>query len=432
MTENDEKSGIKYKKQYEPIVLSKPLLDTLLKQKNPADLIALYTFYYYTAKWQDTKQAKATTGYTAKGLGWGEDRVRKNKKILIELELIEDITSRDPKTKQINGHYIYVKFIWSSEKITSSHPPGKPDCGSSQTVDNNQANSLSDNSLNALSDNNKDNYYSNNYTKTKGFLEKELPVNNSSRILPEYKDGFGKIAIKLIEYWSSLENTHNHITTYPYNKSCSKMIKDLVSLQKGTFNRGRQFDPDWVAKQEIPREWFNKPWTFPELKDGLDQAVKYSIEGYWAPGDKNENFRSLGPIIYNKWTRNSWLLAAIKNPPKSLKEVIKIISFPKTIDILIKNPIWPRDIVLDKYKLDSGLKELDNFSKKLIRDSYNKSHQYFGTLALLLKEYLAWIDENDWIEINQSIIGVNNGVFRKFIEAQSKEIGIHIKSKGWK
>ena len=34
------------------IILSKQTLDLFLKQDNPADLIALYCFYYYTAKWQ--------------------------------------------------------------------------------------------------------------------------------------------------------------------------------------------------------------------------------------------------------------------------------------------------------------------------------------------------------------------------------------------
>ena len=42
-------------------------------------------------------------------------------------------------------------------------------------------------------------------------------------------------------------------------------------------------------------------------------------------------------------------------------------------------------------------------------------------LVLLKKEVL-----------NENIIGTENKVFRKFIEAQEKDIGIKIKSKGWK
>ena len=101
-----QKEGIRYEYDCEPIILSKPLLDLFLKQENPADLIALYTFYYYTAKWQKTNQLKANSNYTQKGLKWGEKRFIKPKRILRKLGLIEDVFNKDTKTGKINGHYI--------------------------------------------------------------------------------------------------------------------------------------------------------------------------------------------------------------------------------------------------------------------------------------------------------------------------------------
>ena len=103
----------------EPIVLSKPLMDKLLLQSHPADLIALYCFYYYTAKWQGTNQPKATTTYTANGLHWGEDRVRKMKKILILLKLIEEIVTRGEGNK-VTGHFIKVNFIWKNSTLAET------------------------------------------------------------------------------------------------------------------------------------------------------------------------------------------------------------------------------------------------------------------------------------------------------------------------
>ena len=100
----------------EPIVLSKPLMDKLLSQPRPADLIALYCFYYYTAKWQETNQPKATISYTANGLHWGEDRVRKIKKELISLGLIEGITTRG-EGNRVTGHFIKVNFIWKNSTL---------------------------------------------------------------------------------------------------------------------------------------------------------------------------------------------------------------------------------------------------------------------------------------------------------------------------
>jgi len=69
----------------------------------------------------------------------------------------------------------------------------------------------------------------------------------------------------------------------------------------------------------------------------------------------------------------------------------------------------------------------------LIHDSYGKSRKYYGCLELLLNEYLAWIGEQTWLgTMNESIIGTNNKVFSRFIQAQEKEIGVPIRSKGWK
>lgn len=147
----------KYDISEEPIVISKPTLDIFLKQEKPGDLIALYLFYYYTAKWQKTNQPKCTTGYVAKGLKWTEERVQRTKRVLISLELIEDLTSRNSGNR-ITGHYIKVNFIWVHEKTKDFHPPEIPAPGNSLPLEMLGGNALSDSSINALSDN-KENIY---------------------------------------------------------------------------------------------------------------------------------------------------------------------------------------------------------------------------------------------------------------------------------
>lgn len=115
-----------YDSNDEPIVLSKPLLDVLLKQEHYPELIALYCFYYYTAKWQKTNQPHATTAYVSQGIGWHENKVKKIKKILKELGLISNVVGRD-KEKKITGHYIKVNFIWSKTHPDLQHdqPTGR-------------------------------------------------------------------------------------------------------------------------------------------------------------------------------------------------------------------------------------------------------------------------------------------------------------------
>ncbi len=146
---------IRYDLTQEPIVMSKGLLDLLLKQSKPADLIALYAFYYYTAKWQQTNQPKATTGYVARGLKWSENRVQSCKKILLSLNLIEDVQSKNDKG-QITGHYVRVNFIWGRTKVrTLGNPPtGKSTPWETHPLGNLGSNASNNNIENALNNNN--------------------------------------------------------------------------------------------------------------------------------------------------------------------------------------------------------------------------------------------------------------------------------------
>ncbi len=133
------------------LILSKQTMDLFLAQNDPASCIALYTFYYYTAKWQNTNQIKASINYTAKGIKWGEDKVRKYKKILIGLGLIEDVRNIDKETNKVLGWYIKLNYIWKRE----SHPSENTEGGQEATLGvlpplaKSDPNALSVNSLNA-------------------------------------------------------------------------------------------------------------------------------------------------------------------------------------------------------------------------------------------------------------------------------------------
>jgi hypothetical protein len=150
--------------QENQIVLSKQTLDVLLKQKNAADLIALYSFYYYTAKWQNEQQTKATTGFVAKGLKWSEKKVRDRKKELIKLGLVSDVKQTDEEGK-VTGWYIRVTYFWrrdpNEEKKDENHPDGftrggeKPQGGLNHSVDSGRTNALEAGKGNALEAGNK-------------------------------------------------------------------------------------------------------------------------------------------------------------------------------------------------------------------------------------------------------------------------------------
>ncbi len=364
---------ITYEKQYEPIVISKPLIDLLLKQEKASDLIALYTFYYYTGKWQKTNRTKATSSYVQKGLNWSSPRFSYAKRKLKELGLIEDYQSRDKDTKFITGHYIKVNFMWRKEKVseltitdpisnTNSIKPRrrrKLPTMKSYPLGNMPPNALSDNNLNTLSDN-KELYidFLKKWNSCQIIIHKKLTGTIKTRIKYILKDYTKQEVFKAMENYSLIIKSNDY--------------------------------------------YFNHKWT---LKDFL----KRGIEKFLDEADPLNNFKD------NKNQQSG------KIPLEDI------------VNKFMKNPIWPKNYEFDKYRLGKGLVELKKFSDNLIRDRYNRSHEFFGTLAKLLKEYVVWIDENDWItDMNENIIGTGNKVFKQFIEFQENEIGIKIKSKGWK
>lgn len=153
----------------ELVILTKQTLDVFLKQENPSELISLYTFYYYTAKWQQTNQPKCTTEYVAKGLNWSIPKVRKIKKQLLEFGLIEDARIVDEKTKKVKGYYIKMNYIFKKDSLekTQEKTQGlkKPPTGFQDAKARGQENegvakitpnALSTNNKNALSSNNKE------------------------------------------------------------------------------------------------------------------------------------------------------------------------------------------------------------------------------------------------------------------------------------
>jgi len=78
--------------------------------KDFANLLALYSFYLYHAKQQKTNQPLATDEFTRKGMNWAIDRVKKTKKILKEMKLIEVVQYR-------KYYYVHLFFIYTKNRL---------------------------------------------------------------------------------------------------------------------------------------------------------------------------------------------------------------------------------------------------------------------------------------------------------------------------
>jgi len=94
-----------------PIIIHPHLLQKFMKHgKDYANLLALYSFYIYHAQLQKTNKPLATDEFAHKGMNWAIDRVKKTKKILKEMKVIEVVQYR-------KYYYVHLFFIYTKKKI---------------------------------------------------------------------------------------------------------------------------------------------------------------------------------------------------------------------------------------------------------------------------------------------------------------------------
>lgn len=97
------------------LILNKTTIDALFKLNSCSDCIALYIFYYKTAKWQKTNVIKATDNYVESSMNWSHNRLLKIKTILKEKGLIDIIQRR--KDGKIQGWYVQVNYLVSDRTL---------------------------------------------------------------------------------------------------------------------------------------------------------------------------------------------------------------------------------------------------------------------------------------------------------------------------
>lgn len=103
----------------EPLSIYPTTFQILKKSGNYQQLISLYMFYYFTAKVQGNNQIWANIAFTAEGVDWSVSSVRKYRKKLLELGLIELIPRKTGRSKQ----YIKINFLLKQEEGSKIYHP---------------------------------------------------------------------------------------------------------------------------------------------------------------------------------------------------------------------------------------------------------------------------------------------------------------------
>jgi len=414
----------------EPIVVSKLLLDIFLNPKSikyhksnyPADLISLYIFYYYTAKWQKTNSVRATTEYVAKGLKWSADRVRQRKKELIALGLIEDRISKDPETKQIKGHYVLVKFIWSHNTI-DSQTLEKPESGKTPSLENHEGNALSNNNRNALKV---------TLVTLTDSCESEQGLLNSSGneplILESKKIPPNSLQYNLLNFWNNLPGIPTkHVK--PNTKVRLTAARYFTQLASGRFADGKKFKPGFFNEHKLSSSILAKQWTREEIKSGLKRLSNIFIEGYW-PRNKDTLPKDLATLLYNPGNQNSWFLMVIGQEPELLDNSVNF--KPENHKAAKQHPdiIW--QIIKqfqDKQVFDHDItaKTMDEINSIIEYHSHmdfsnNMANYRWGNLRQMIDDFCNFIISKSYLENSIINISAEGKLFQAFIDECEDEL----------
>ena len=229
------------------IGITKPSIDRMLKTDNPADCIALYTFYCYVRKWQNNSAPKATSEFAMNAMKWGRERFSKAKSKLIELGLIEDIQRFDDKNRVV-GWYIGVKFAQAATlatfdkvKIPDSHHTGFPQGGPTRLWESRTQIPITNNKIPIT---NKE--MQSDKMNDGGLLPSQSEVNNPAKRNPKSRDT--RTTEEFVEY---LKQTYDWVDVDTELKRIDAWLARPVNKDR---KKTRKFVENWIARSEKPME----------------------------------------------------------------------------------------------------------------------------------------------------------------------------------
>lgn len=260
------------------LILNKHTIDVLFSLDNCTECIALYLFYYKTAKWQKTNVVKATDEYVKKSLKWGIDKIRRTKNVLKDKGLIRIVQRRNDT--QIEGWFVEVCYLVSEEstdkiKVTKNTYNQQVVKSTSRNQETNALKYNINNTFNEMLENNNSNeMLENNILKEIQKENAELPA------LPTAVGECVKSDNIFLTHWNSLEIIkHKNIS----DKSIKK-IKDLIKKHYTEEQIMLAMDRyNQILKDDS--YYFSYKWT---LEDFL--CRKGGIESFMDNGEKWLNY----------------------------------------------------------------------------------------------------------------------------------------------
>ena len=238
----------------ELLILNKHTIDRLFALDDCVNCIALYMFYYKTAKWQKTDKIKATDEYVMKCLKWGKNKLTDTKSALKGCGLIDTVILRENgriKDWLVKVHYIVPKEQADKAKIVvNDQRYCKQEVVETRTCSQ---------ETNALRDNPKCLKITEEMLKDKNKETKKESLQQAKDIIAFFNEHRGNMPLVLKETPQRISMVTARIKEYSFDD-----VKNAILLaEQSAFLQGKT-NKNWMANFD----WIIKPNNFPKVLEG--------------------------------------------------------------------------------------------------------------------------------------------------------------------
>ena len=331
-------------------------------------------------------------------------------KELIELELIEVSRMGLPAKQYFKLNHRNIFLVASSSISNNLLPDIEPNIYN-KNKDNKTKDRLLKETNNLMNDS--ENHLGDNRT----FKRTKFPKTKNP--IPKKKES------SFVEYFNKLSRITKHKAgSKAYNTAHLKCQR----LLKGTFLKDKEFNPEFIKRHNI--KLTARKFTKEEILKGLDNLSEFLREGCW--GYKKIRDRGLNNMLYNPYTKTSLFLMVIYNP-SVLELVTKKIKnpYPNEVNLLMPIICSNGNSLSDKEQmiLISGLTSIRNFHLKISKAFDPRIKFKIGTLFKLCREFVDWIEYQDWLKGDIDVKSINTGskLWNKFITNLEEELGEELK-----
>lgn len=215
------------------------------------------------------------------------------------------------------------------------------------------------------------------------------------------------------EIWNSASTTTTHRKD---SKVYASIVQKLNQLAEGRFAQCNELNKEWTHININP-DLLTQKWTSEDIREALQQTIKYTIDGYWPPDKKN--VKNLLSLIYNPRTGTSLMLKAMSDPPEPIscdfdKKTLQLSNNDQIryLQCVVKKELDPKK-AFSMQRLEYTIKSIIDYYPNIKRTRAIRSEA--NNANLFIEEYVKFL-ARVWPDVDPIRIGPNTKPFELFIK----------------